>query len=442
MRGQNRLLKNGSISRLPLLIGIGIAAAALITIFYAGHSASSKSDISPARVQRSKTDDELKAMLARGDEVIKKDEEARLKREKLKAGPQNEDLTPQELRQKALALEEEARQASEYADSLEGIKRYENATADFEHDYRAYVQDHGSESALQNKADALSYQDLGRDSVSDDKAHSDKQEYSRRRREFEQALRSPSRIEIKKISSEDKLSGNSNHDGRNQNNDTRYRTLSEYSGFEQTDDNFTLDARVTPMKTPWCLRQGSVIPAVLVSAVNSDLPGLVTAQVPSDVLDSVYGHDVLIPSGTMITGQYGASPGYGQERLFIAFSRLLFPDGTSLSIGAMPGQGHDGAGFEADVDNHFLRLFTGSFLISAISASVTASERNNDDDYSYGSALGGEAAESLGTTLSKILDRNLNLSPTLNVKPGYSFSVAVTKDIYFNGPYGTEDFSK
>ena len=144
---------------------------------------------------------------ARGDEVIKKDEEARLKREKLKAGPQNEDLTPQELRQKALALEEEARQASEYADSLEGIKRYENATADFEHDYRAYVQDHGSESALQNKADALSYQDLGRDSVSDDKAHSDKQEYSRRRREFEQALRSPSRIEIKKISSEDKLSG-------------------------------------------------------------------------------------------------------------------------------------------------------------------------------------------------------------------------------------------
>lgn len=442
MRGQNRLLKEGSISRLPLLIGIGIAAAALITIFYAGHAASSKPDNSSGPVQMSKAGGELKAMLERGDEVIKKDEEARLKREKLQAGPQNEDLTPQELRQKALALEEEARQASEYADSLEGIKRDESASADFEKDYRAYIEDTDTDNAKKSKLTVRSGESTERRGIDDDRERTYRQNHSQRVREFEQALRSPSRIEIKKISSEDNHSWMSKGDGKDEGNATRYRTLSDYSGFSQSDGDFVLDARVTPMKTPWCLRQGSVIPAILVSAVNSDLPGLVTAQVPSDVLDSVYGKDVLIPSGTMITGQYGASPGYGQERLFIAFSRLLFPDGTSLAIGAMPGQGKDGAGFEADVDNHFLRLFTGSFLISAISASVSASERNNDDDYSYGSALGGEAAESLGATLSKILDRNLNLSPTLNVKPGYSFSVAVTKDIYFNGPYGTGDFSK
>lgn len=435
MRGQNRVLGDGPISRVPLIIGIVISSAVLSSLFFLGPGGAGQGQEAP-KSQAASDDGTFKAMLARGESVIAKDAKLRAERQRRERGLQNEDLTPEELRQKAMALSEEARQASDYADSLEGVKRPEGSAPSFEDDYRAYAGKPKPHSAP--KAEPQGEPEEPQRSVPQDTAR------QARLQAFEQALRSPSRIELKKGSVQEqaraaKTSGQAlaQAGGR----DDRYRTLSEYSLLEG-DGEFVLNSRVEAMKTPWCLRQGSVIPAVLVTAVNSDLPGQVTAQVPSDVLDSVRGSDVLIPAGTMIAGQYGASPGYGAERLFIAFTRLLFPDGTSLSLGAMPGQGPDGAGFESDTDSHFLRMFTGSFLVSAVSASVTASERQAGGNYSYGSALGQSAGDSLGSTLSKILDRNLNLSPTLSVKPGYSFSVAVTRDIYFNGPYGTEAFSR
>lgn len=435
MRGQNRVLGDGPISRVPLIIGIVISSAVLSSLFFLGPGRTDQAQEAP-KAQAASEAGAFKAMLARGEGVIAKDAKLRAERQRRERGPQNEDLTPEELRQKAMALSEEARQASDYADSLEGVKRPEGSAPAFEDDYRAYAGKPKPRPAP--KAEPQDEPEEPQRSVPQDTAR------QARLQAFEQALRSPSRIELRKggVQEQAKAAKTSAQalaqaGGR----DDRYRTLSEYSLLEG-DGEFVLNSRVEAMKTPWCLRQGSVIPAVLVTAVNSDLPGQVTAQVPSDVLDSVRGSDVLIPAGTMIAGQYGASPGYGAERLFIAFTRLLFPDGTSLSLGAMPGQGPDGAGFESDTDSHFFRMFTGSFLVSAVSASVTASQQQAGGNYSYGSALGQSAGDSLGSTLSKILDRNLNLSPTLSVKPGYSFSVAVTRDIYFNGPYGTEAFSR
>ncbi len=435
MRGQNRVLGDGPISRVPLIIGIVISSAVLSSLFFLGPGRTDQAQEAP-KAQAASEAGAFKAMLARGEGVIAKDAKLRAERQRRERGPQNEDLTPEELRQKAMALSEEARQASDYADSLEGVKRPEGSAPSFEDDYRAYAGKPKPHPAP--KAGPQDEPEEPQRSVPQDTAR------QARLQAFEQALRSPSRIELKKGGAQEQARAAKTSaqalaqaGGR----DDRYRTLSEYSLLEGSGE-FVLNSRVEAMKTPWCLRQGSVIPAVLVTAVNSDLPGQVTAQVPSDVLDSVRGSDVLIPAGTMIAGQYGASPGYGAERLFIAFTRLLFPDGTSLSLGAMPGQGPDGAGFESDTDSHFFRMFTGSFLVSAVSASVTASQQQAGGNYSYGSALGQSAGDSLGSTLSKILDRNMNLSPTLSVKPGYSFSVAVTRDIYFNGPYGTEAFSR
>lgn len=435
MRGQNRVLGDGPISRLPLIIGIVISSAVISALFFLGPGRADKEQEAP-QAQGASEAGAFKAMLARGESVIAKDEKLLAERRRRERGPQNEDLSPEELRQKALALSEEARQASDYADSLEGVKRPEGSAPAFEDDYRAYAGKERERPAP--KAEPQGGPGSVQMSIRQDPGR------QARLQAFEQALRSPSRIELKKDSAQEQAKtaklpaqAPAAPGGR----DDRYRTLSEYSLLEGGGGH-VLDSRVEAMKTPWCLRQGSVIPAVLVTAVNSDLPGQVTAQVPSDVLDSVRGSDVLIPAGTMIAGQYGASPGYGAERLFIAFSRLLFPDGTSLSLGAMPGQGPDGAGFESDTDSHFLRMFTGSFLVSAVSASVSASQMQSGGSYTYGSALGQSAGDSLGQTLSRILERNLNLSPTLSVKPGYSFSVAVTRDIYFNGPYGTEAFSR
>ncbi|HAH71205.1 MAG TPA: hypothetical protein DCL74_05765 [Succinivibrionaceae bacterium] len=210
-------------------------------------------------------------------------------------------------------------------------------------------------------------------------------------------------------------------------------------------EDVELNTQVKKLKTSLCLSQGSIIPAMLLTAINSDLPGLVSAQTTVDVLDSVYGKEVLIPKGTKVMGEYEASPGFGQERVFIAFKRLLFPDGSSLNIGAMPGQSQDGrSGFDADVDNHFLGMVGSALLLSAVSAGVSSTQSRGYDAQGrihYGDALGSAAAASLGNTLGQIIEKNLNLSPTLNVKPGYVFNVAVVKDIYFNAPFGDPDFS-
>lgn len=216
-----------------------------------------------------------------------------------------------------------------------------------------------------------------------------------------------------------------------------YQNLSEYSVLKN--DDFELKNRAVALKNPYCVRQGSVIPAVLLSGINSELPGMISAQVTRDVLDSPTGTHVLIPSGTRIVGQYGSNAKYGQERLFLAFNRLIFPNGASLNLGAMPGQSSDGySGFDADVDNHFWKLISGAVLLAAVSTAVSVSDSptyDSDGRITVRSAASEALSNNLGSVLSKMIERNLNLAPTLSVEPGYVFSIAVSKDIYFDAPY-------
>lgn len=216
-----------------------------------------------------------------------------------------------------------------------------------------------------------------------------------------------------------------------------YQNLAEYSVLKN--DEFELKNRVAALKNPYCVRQGSVIPAVLLSGINSELPGMISAQVTCNVLDSPTGNHVLIPSGTRIVGQYGSNAKYGQERLFLAFNRLIFPNGDSLNLGAMPGQSSDGySGFDADVDNHFFKLLSGAFLLAAVSTAVSVSDSptyDSDGRITVRSAASEALSSNLGSVLSKMIERNLNLAPTLSVEPGYVFTIAVSKDIYFDAPY-------
>lgn len=329
--------------------------------------------------------------------------------------------------------------------------------AKFKQDYDAYV----SKSATVETIQAP---------ISPPENHNLKAAADTRRDQFRQALMSPTRIQLGAKGKTDELMSlrdaalsekssplnnerferrsayrrdPSSPSNRSEGN-SRSNMLDDYKIFDKADD-FELANKVMALKSPWCLRQGSVIPAVLLTAVNSDLPGLVTAQTTTDVLDSVSGSEILIPKGTRITGEYASSPGFGQDRLFIGFQRLLFPDGSSLNLGAMPGQSADGsAGFETDADHHLMRMVGSALLLSTVSAAVSASEGYRYDEngkQKYGRSLASEATASMGSVLSKIIERNLSLSPTLNVKPGYVFAVAVTKDIYFTAPWGDENFA-
>lgn len=194
---------------------------------------------------------------------------------------------------------------------------------------------------------------------------------------------------------------------------------------------------------PFEIKTGTVIPGVMVTGVNSDLPGSIIAQVSQNVFDTATGHQLLIPQGAKLYGAYDSRVIYGQSRVLIAWNRVIFPDGSAVTLGSMPGADMSGyAGFTDQVDNHYLRIFGSAMLMSLISGSTSYAV----DSVSNGSGGGNEAttvqdamasalAAQLGQTTQTLLQRNLNIKPTLEIRPGYRFNVVVTKDVAFRGAY-------
>lgn len=215
-------------------------------------------------------------------------------------------------------------------------------------------------------------------------------------------------------------------------------TLSGYSTLRRS-DGFSSPERPVPADTPFLLRQGTVVPAVLLTGINSDVPGQVMAQTTGDVLDTALGNHVLIPRGSRLLGQYMALPAYGTRRLMIGFNRLLFPDGSSMGLDVMPGTSTDGyAGFDAEVDNHMFRLLTNALLLGGITMAVSLSQDNvydSEGNLTTGGAMSQALGLSLGQVLTQVVERNLNIAPTLTLQPGYEFNLTLIKDLRFDGPY-------
>lgn len=211
-----------------------------------------------------------------------------------------------------------------------------------------------------------------------------------------------------------------------------------FSGRDQArgdarEDDGRLDAQLVPPRSRYEVVAGSVIPAALVTALNSDLPGAVIAQVTSNVYDSVSGDYLLIPQGSRLMGEYRAAPSYGDRRLLLVWNRLIFPNGWSISLRGMQGADPSGAaGVRDSVDNHLGRL-AGAVGLSAI-VSVVADNAQNDDQNSFSQSVGDAAAAEAARTGGRIIDRELQVRPTLRVRAGASVRVLVTRDIQLR-PY-------
>lgn len=193
---------------------------------------------------------------------------------------------------------------------------------------------------------------------------------------------------------------------------------------------------------PLELKTGAVIPGVMLTGVNSDLPGNMIAQVSRHVFDSATGRNLLIPQGTRIYGVYDSRIVYGQERVLIAWNRLIFPDGSSITLGAMPGADMAGmAGFNDEVNNHYTRIFGSALMMSLVSGGMAyALDGVNDStETENGTRMTDEMtaslAQQLGQTTTTLLQRNLSIKPTLEIRPGYQFNIVVTKDVIFKEPY-------
>lgn len=424
MEGGNHILHDGRISRLPVVLGLLICAGILLASFgWFAHGAG---------------DDEKPQEEASGRSVSSMVQYGQRRYEKLRhQEEQQEELDdPEELKAKAQVLMREAQDAYDYARELEGTPPEETKPS-FEEDYGKYKQSTAAPAHAPEKPPR---------SESFEKARTSKTRIALGGGSGDTAKESTpvrSAADLMSALAGGGLPSPGISAAAPDEEQRPSRTLEAFQSLASGGD-YEMDADLHELKTPWCLRQGSVIPAVLLSGVNSDLPGLVSAQVTDDVLDSVDAARVLIPRGTKITGQYGSAPAYGQERLFIAFDRLLFPGGQSMVLGNMPGAAPDGfSGFDAAVDTHFTRIVTGALLLSAVSAGASVAQGSRYDSEGrerYGSAFSGAASESLSTALGRIIERNINLSPTLEVRPGYLFNVAVTRDIYFKKPWNGQRF--
>lgn len=217
----------------------------------------------------------------------------------------------------------------------------------------------------------------------------------------------------------------------------------QFAGAAQS-DRWRLDAKPEAPRTAYELRAGFVIPALLISGINSELPGQIVAQVSQDVYDTPLSKWKLIPQGSRLVGSYASDVAYGQSRILIAWQRIVFPDGKAMDIGAMPGADGGGyAGLKDQVNNHYFRLFSSAFLMSGVTAGVALSQPNTGNVNARptaSSAMSEALGQQLGQVTAQLIAKNLNIAPTLEIRPGYRFNVIVTKDMTFSKPYQAFDY--
>ncbi len=204
-------------------------------------------------------------------------------------------------------------------------------------------------------------------------------------------------------------------------------------------DRWKLDSKPIAPETPYSLLTGFVIPAILISGINSELPGQIMAQVSQDIYDTPVGKWRLIPQGARLVGSYSSDVAFGQSRVLVAWQRIIFPDGKTMDIGAMPGaDGLGQAGFKDQVNNHYFRLFGSALLMSAVIAGATYSQRDAGGAFgrqNAGSIMSQSLGQQLGQAATRLMMKNLNIAPTLEIRPGFRFNIIVTKDMVFSKPY-------
>lgn len=195
--------------------------------------------------------------------------------------------------------------------------------------------------------------------------------------------------------------------------------------------NGYLDAAAQPPISNHELFAGAVIPAVMLTGIDSDLPGTITAQVRQTVYDSLNPDVVLIPQGTRIIGEYSSDVAYGQSRVLVAWNRLIFPNGAMMDLKGMSGTDGEGqAGFHDRVDNHYMRIFGSAVLMSLLGVGAQLSQPQNAGALNTPSASQQAAsalAQQMDNVGTNLLNKNLSIQPTLTIRPGYAFNVLVNR---------------
>jgi type IV secretion system protein VirB10 len=204
------------------------------------------------------------------------------------------------------------------------------------------------------------------------------------------------------------------------------------------DDNYVQSTRVRAL-TPFEIKAGWDIPAVLEQEINSDLPGEIRALVRESVYDTATGRHLLIPQGSRLVGTYDSRIAYAQNALLVAWNRIIFPDGSSVDLEGMASQGIRGqSGLRGKVNNHYGRLFGTAVLSTAFSVAAVIGQTRRQTLITVPSAqdaAASAAASEIARLGSAITRKNLNVQPTIRILTGTRFSVRVHRDLMFEAPY-------
>jgi type IV secretion system protein TrbI len=202
------------------------------------------------------------------------------------------------------------------------------------------------------------------------------------------------------------------------------------------DTRTTSPDRVAASASTYVVQAGNIIPAALITGIRSDLPGQITAQVTENVFDSPTGRFLLVPQGTRLIGIYDSQVAFGQSRVLLVWTRLIMPNGRSIVLDRQPGADTAGyAGLEDDVDNHWGALFKAALLSTLLGVgSELGTTTGTGSNSAVITALRQGSSDSLNQTGQKVVQRNLDIQPTLTVRPGFPVRVIVNRDLVLE-PY-------
>jgi type IV secretion system protein TrbI len=202
------------------------------------------------------------------------------------------------------------------------------------------------------------------------------------------------------------------------------------------DTRTTSPDRVAAPASTYVVQAGNIIPAALITGIRSDLPGQITAQITENIFDSPSGRFLLVPQGSRLIGIYDSQVAFGQSRVLLVWTRLIMPNGRSIVLERQPGADTTGySGLEDEVDNHWGALFKAALLSTLLGVgselgSTTGTGTNSD----VITALRRGSSDSLNQTGQKVVQQNLNIQPTLTIRPGFPVRVIVNRDLVLE-PY-------
>lgn len=185
--------------------------------------------------------------------------------------------------------------------------------------------------------------------------------------------------------------------------------------------------RLVRPSSPYMVLAGSVIPAALITGIRSDLPGTITAQVTQNVYDSVTGRHVLVPQGSRLIGEYDSQVTFGQNRVLLAWNRLILPDGRSILLDRLPSADAGGySGLQDRVNQHWGGMFRAALISTLLSVGT---EISNGDEDELVRALRQGSSDTVGRTGQDLVRRQMSVQPTLTIRPGFQLRVIVTRDL-------------